>query len=298
MNPPPRPVEGVISWNINTACNYRCSYCTQRFKDDRTRWSRDTDRFLEAFSRLPGQWEVKISGGEPFVHPTLFEIVAGLSSLGFRISVVTNFSASVGRLERFIEAAAGRVGIFSASLHLEYVEDIDAFLDKAVLTRDALLSSAVASCPPPSLCVTSVATRAALPALSGLARRFTAAGIPFKLQPEKQESKVIPYTALEEDLLLSLGGHNLTGEIEHRYKGRPCWAGARYLILDDRGEAYRCYPARRQRRDYLGNFLSGEFRLLPDVSPCWYETCHCTVPISRGMMSKTSEEEPDEVQDV
>jgi hypothetical protein len=56
---PPRPHEGVVSWNINTSCNYRCTYCTQRFKDDRGRWSRDTPRFLEAFARLPdGSWLV------------------------------------------------------------------------------------------------------------------------------------------------------------------------------------------------------------------------------------------------
>jgi MoaA/NifB/PqqE/SkfB family radical SAM enzyme len=298
MNAPPRPEEGVISWNINTSCNYRCTYCTQRFKDDRTRWSRDTQRFLAAFSKLPGRWEIKISGGEPFVHPTLDEVVSGLAELGFRISVVTNFSASQSRLARFIEAARGRVGVFSASLHLEYVEDLDAFVSRAAWMQKALSEAADRDLPAPSLCVTSVATRAALPRLPELATRFANAGIPFKVQPEKQESVVISYTPAEEEALLALGGHNLTGEIEHRFKGRPCWAGARYLVLDDRGEAYRCYPARRKRRDYLGNFLSPDFALYDSATPCWYDTCHCTVPISRGMMSQTSEEELDAIQDV
>src|SRR5262249_14373266 len=127
---PPRPDEGAISWNINTACNYRCSYCTQRFKDDRGRWSRDTPRFLAAFARLPGRWEVKISGGEPFVHPSLVSIVEGLAALGHRVSVVTNFSAGRDKLEAFAGAAAGRVGVFSCSLHLEYVSDVEEFVDK------------------------------------------------------------------------------------------------------------------------------------------------------------------------
>ena len=99
MDPTPRPLEGVISWNVNTACNYRCTYCTQRFKEDRGRWARDTPRFLEAFGRhLEGRWEIKLSGGEPFVHPTLLELVRGIVSLGHRLSVVTNFSASEGKL--------------------------------------------------------------------------------------------------------------------------------------------------------------------------------------------------------
>jgi hypothetical protein len=36
---PRYPLEGVASWNMNTTCNYRCSYCTQRFVDDRGRAS-------------------------------------------------------------------------------------------------------------------------------------------------------------------------------------------------------------------------------------------------------------------
>ena len=66
---PPEPARGVISWNMNTSCNYRCGYCTQRFLDDRGRWASDLPRFLAAFARLPGAWEIKLSGGEPFVQP-------------------------------------------------------------------------------------------------------------------------------------------------------------------------------------------------------------------------------------
>src|SRR5690606_36094546 len=66
---PPAPERGAISWNMNTSCNYRCSYCTQRFLDHRGRWARDLPRFMAAFAELPGAWEIKLSGGEPFVHP-------------------------------------------------------------------------------------------------------------------------------------------------------------------------------------------------------------------------------------
>ena len=86
-----RPSSGVVTWNINTTCNYRCSYCTQRFLEDRGRWLRDVPAFLRGFARLPGQWEIKISGGEPFLHPALLDIVTGLRHLGCTISIVTNF---------------------------------------------------------------------------------------------------------------------------------------------------------------------------------------------------------------
>lgn len=284
MNATPRPEEGAISWNINTACNYRCSYCTQRFKEDRGRWSRDTPAFLAAFARLPGRFEIKLSGGEPFVHPTLLELVAGIAALGHRVSIVTNFSAPRDRLSAFVAAARGRVGVFSCSLHLEYVDDIAAFVDKARWLQGELTAHADPALPAPHVNVTTVATRAALPRLESLAAQL--GDVTFKVQPEKQDRDVVEYDADASSLLRKLGGHNLTGEIVHRFEGRPCWSGARYFILDDAGEAFRCYPARRYRVERMGSFLDPAFCLAEEPAPCRYATCNCTVPIARGMMPR------------
>jgi len=278
-----RPEEGIVSWNINTACNYRCSYCTQRFKEDRGRWSRDTPAFLEAFARLPGRWEIKLSGGEPFVHPTLLEIVAGLAAQGHRISVVTNFSATRDKLLAFVDAARGRASVFSCSLHLEYVEDLEAFRDKLEWLQNELDARHDASLPRPSVNVTTVATRDVLPRLDALASLF---GARFKVQPEKQDRDVVEYDTDARSLLLKHGGHNLTGEIVHRFAGRPCWSGARYFFLDDVGEAFRCYPARRYQIERMGSFLDPAFNLADAPLPCRYATCNCTVPIARGMMPR------------
>lgn len=289
--PTPRPDEGAVSWNINTACNYRCSYCTQRFKEDRGRWSRDTPKFIEAFSRLPGRWEIKISGGEPFVHPTLVEIVAGLAGAGHRVSIVTNFSASMPKIEQFVAAARGRVGVFSCSLHLQYVNTdraFEQFVEKARATAALLIDAHDPSLPKPSLCVTSVATRSALPRLEAIRERFVREGITHKVQPEKQDRELVHYDERDAQKLVSLGGHNLTGQLAHRYRGRPCWAGSRYFIVDDQGETYRCYPARRFKVERMGNLLSPGFTLAEGPSPCLYNLCVCTVPIARGMMPRDS----------
>jgi organic radical activating enzyme len=282
----PRPTEGVISWNVNTACNYRCSYCTQRFKEDRGRWARDLPLFLAAFARLPGQFEIKLSGGEPFVHPNLEELTAGLAALGHRVSVVTNFSASDAKLQRFVAAARGRIGVFSASLHLEYVDDVPAFVDKARALRMHMLEAADPALPAPTFVATVVATRAILPHIARLQEQF--GDVALKVQPEKQDRDVIHYSGAEQTQLLQLGGHNRTGSIVHSFEGLPCWAGTRYFILDDVGQAYRCYPARRYKREHLGNFLDPQFTLGDAASPCLYATCNCTVPIARRMMPTTN----------
>lgn len=280
----PRPAEGVVTWNINTTCNYRCSYCTQRFLDDRKRWLRDGAAFLRGFAKLEGRWEIKISGGEPFLHPNLCEIVAGLREINHTVSVVTNFSADEQRLSAFLEAAGTALRVFSASLHLEYVgapAEIEAFINKAKWMQAQLPPEA-------SLNVTCVATRANLPRLEAITALFARRGLSFKVQPEKQEREVIQYTQEERDLILRLGGHNGIGEIAPSYQGRPCWAGSLSFTLDDKGNAWRCYPARRFGAQYLGNFLDGSFRLARGPSACLYAYCNCTVPIERGMMPRNT----------
>src|SRR6185437_5346656 len=120
------------------------------------------------------------------------------------------------------------------------------------------------------LVVTSVATRAFLPRLTGLKARFDDAGISFKVQPEKQDGAVIDYDAAEVSELVQLGGHNGHGVVAHDFLGQPCWSGARALIVDDRGEAFRCYPARRKKIERLGNLLDGTLTLLDGPQPCRY----------------------------
>ena len=276
MSRPLYPLEGVVSWNMNTTCNYRCSYCTQRFVDSRKQWSRDLPGFITALTGLPGDWEVKLSGGEPFQHPDFLEAVRALADGGVRVSVVTNLASPPEKLARFAALTADRPGLLSASLHLEYAEP-DAFLEKL---------SGFAAVYAGRVCVTCVATRENLPRLPALRERFAAAGLRFKVQPEKQDRDVIDYSPAERQALLALGGHNDTGRVDPDFSGRRCWAGARYFIVDHRGEAFRCYPARRHRQEHLGNLLAPDFlaRLRREPLPCPYSYCNCTVPQERGMV--------------
>ncbi len=272
MSAPLYPIEGVVSWNMNTTCNYRCSYCTQRFVDDRKQWARDLPRFVEAFLGLPGDWEIKLSGGEPFRHPDFLKTVRDLARGGMRVSAVTNLSAPVEELLAFGEATAHRPGLLSASLHLEYAEP--------ELVRDKL--RALDAAWPGRVCVTCVATRDNLPRMVELAALFE--GLSFRVQPEKQDRDVIDYSPAERAQLLALGGHNGTGSIDPDLHGRSCWAGSRYFIVDHRGEAWRCYPARRYRQEHLGNLLDGTLRLRLGAEACRYRYCNCTVPQQRGMV--------------
>lgn len=278
-----RPARGAVSWNITLACNYQCSYCTQR-GSRRDRPPLEAACFLSAFARLGGDWEVKLSGGEPFVHPELETLVAGLSDLGHLVSIVTNASAPRDRLLAFVEAARGRIGVFSCSLHPEHQPDADAFFTRAAWLSEVLARRQDPSLPRPRVSVSVVATRTMLPRLESLADLAADHGLVLKVQPEKQGREVIAYSPEEQALILSLGGHNQTGLIAPCFQGRPCWAGARYFILDPQGQAHRCYPSRRWQRARGQDFLSDRFALASGPEPCPFPYCNCTVPMARGMM--------------
>jgi MoaA/NifB/PqqE/SkfB family radical SAM enzyme len=271
-------LEGVISWNLNTACNYRCSYCTQRHLADRKASAKDLDTFLAFFSALPGDWEVKLSGGEPFRHPNFLDIVSGLISAGRRVSVVTNLSSPVRVLERYCDLVRPLPGVLSASMHVEYTTAED-FCAKVAHVAAVHAGPVVATC---------VATRQNLPHLASWHALFRDAGLRFRVQPEKQDRDVIAYTDAEMELLSPWidGGAG----VAPNYLGRPCWAGARSAILDHRGDVWRCYPARRHKSEYLGNVLAGTARLRREAQPCLYRYCNCTVPQERGMMPRQEAE--------
>lgn len=284
---PPEPVvlgrrlHGVVSWNINDTCNYRCSYCTQRFMPDRSGHltAAEIDAHVAAFRALPGAWEIKLSGGEPFQQPGLADIVTELVRAGHVISVQTNFSAPERRVLAFLEATRGVLHVFAASLHLEYASAAE-MIARYAIVRPFVEAHGV------SFCVTSVATPSRLRMLRDeVAPAFAAAGIRFKVQPEKVHGVMRAYTDEEREILIALGGHNGLGTIAADFQGRLCWAGSRYLVVKSSGKAYRCYPAARHggRHAARGSIADG-FVLDDGPRACPYPHCHCTVPIERGMI--------------
>ncbi len=273
------PLDGVASWNMNDTCNYRCSYCTQRFMPQRSFRIEDVGPVVAGFEALAGRWEIKLSGGEPFRQPHLSDIVAGLVALGHLVSVQTNFSASDGELVAFLEAAGSSLHLFSASLHLDY-DTAEAFVARYRRVVAPRLPAGA------RFHVTSVGTPGRLAELRDVVGpTLAAAGVALKVQPEKVRGHVRAYEDDEEATLLALGGHNQTGRIAHDFQGRLCHAGARYVVIKSDGQVWRCYPGSRYGGRYarLGT-LTGGFTLVDGPRPCPYTYCNCTVPIDRGMV--------------
>lgn len=270
----------TIEWQVAGACNYDCSYCIQSRHYRRGRPQRaQLERAIDAFAALPGTWEIKCSGGEAFAHPLFLSYVvpALMTRTPHAISVLTNFSASRAELMQFAQLTRGRLAVFSASLHLEFT-DVDELAAKAEWFTLQLDST-----------VRFVVNQVVLPGREAEAARcrtaIEARGLRWFPQLFKQDGGVADYP--EPAALIPLIGRRPTpreANIAPSYRGRTCWSGVDYFIVDKDGDAWACRTAKRSGEGALGNVFAGTLARLGAPAPCGYDICPCTVPANRGMI--------------
>lgn len=270
----------TLEWQVAGACNYDCSYCIQSPRYRRGRPDIDQlQRAIDFFAALPGVWEIKMSGGEAFAHPAFLEVaVPGLvARTPHRLSVLTNFSANRAELARFRELVGQRLAVFSASLHLEHVAVAD-FLDKAAWFMADLPSGA-----------RFVINQVVLPGREAEAlacrRAAEARGLTWFPQLYKVKGGVADYpdaAALRAVIGEAPGPRE--ANLAPSYRGRRCWSGVDYAVIDKDGEVWSCRTAKRHGAGHLGNAYAGTARLRADPRACPWEICPCTVPANRGMI--------------
>jgi MoaA/NifB/PqqE/SkfB family radical SAM enzyme len=282
---PPWPHQPTVEWQICGDCNYDCSYCIQsRTNRHGQPEAAEIDRILAFLVGLPGTWEIKMTGGEPFASRLLLDrIVPGLMErTSHRIALLTNLSAGTGTLRRFALLTRGRLTIVSASLHLEFTT-AEAFLDRLTLLREA-------AGPGPRFVVNAVLAPGQLEQWPRAKAAVEAAGFRFFPQLMKVKGGVFAYSVEQRSRIEALLGGWRKAEAERSanlapaYQGRRCWAGARYLVLTQAGEAWSCRTARRHGEGRLGQVHHEGIRLRCGPSVCSYAICPCAVPANRGMI--------------
>lgn len=272
----------TIEWQVCGVCNYDCSYCIQSKKHRQGHPSdAEIGRFLSFFSQLPGRWEIKMTGGEPFAfRGFMARVVPGLvAETTHVLSVLTNLSAPLPVLERFAAETRGRLGVVSASLHLEQTTVAD-FAHKAARLRELIDRDA-------RLVVNTVLVPGRLAEVERAREALRAVGLTLFPQLMKTKSGVVDYEEAEQRRLRSLLGPSpgpRSANLAPSYRGRRCWAGAQYFVLTRTGEAWKCRTAKRFGEGRLGNVLDGSFALVDGPTPCTYDICPCTVPANRGMI--------------
>lgn len=276
------PRQPTIEWQVCGVCNYDCSYCIQS-REYRVGHPSDdqVESFLRFFEALPGRWEIKMTGGEPFAFRGFMQrIVPGLiERTSHTISVLTNLSAPLSILERFAQLTYGRLGIVSSSLHLEFT-DAETFVAKARRLRELIAPEA-------RLVVNSVLVPGRLPAVQAAEQTIRSAGLRLFPQIMKAAGGIAEYDEEDRARVRELVGESPSprrANMAPSYKGRVCWAGVEYLVLLQNGDGWSCRTARRHKQGYLGNVFAGTLQRWESASPCPYNICPCTVPANRGMI--------------
>ena len=274
------PRQPTIEWQVAGACNYDCSYCIQSRRYRRGRPAEaQLLRALSFFATLPGVWELKCSGGEAFAHPLFMNLVVPrlMQDTPHHISVLTNFSASRRALMEFARLTRGRLNVFSASLHLEY-DDAKAFAEKAAWFVGMLDPN-----------VRFVVNQVVLPGKEAAAQRSkqTIESHELRWFPQlyKTNGGVARYPNPRRLLpLIGKTPNARQANVAPSYRGRRCWAGIDYFVVDKDGDAYSCRTAKRNGEGKLGNVFEGGAKLWQQALPCPYNICPCTVPANRGMI--------------
>jgi sulfatase maturation enzyme AslB (radical SAM superfamily) len=273
--------QRTIEWQTNGICNYNCSYCIQSPKYRQGYpTSEEIDKFLRFFSHLEGEWEIKMSGGEPFAFPGFMnQVIPGLAQLNHRISVLTNLSASPHTLSKFCKLIGHKINIISASLHREFVS-LKPFLTKLKYLR-SLLPQEV------TIVVNSVLVPTTLAELLEVKNEIESAGFIYFPQWLKTKTGTFNYSESDREILPLLIGdkpNSKQANLSPSYYGYQCWAGVDYFILDQFGNAWSCRTAKRYKEGYLGNVFQESVKLWNNSQPCPYTICPCTVPANRGMI--------------
>ncbi len=263
-------------WHLNTACNFNCEYCFGHTKKERSEVGRcSVDRIAKSFDDTGFNWWIGISGGEPFLHSGLVEIVEKLTKNHF-VHIDTNLSCNI---KNFLERVnPDRIVYLHCAFHVAELEKrgkVNEFIEKVLLLKDAGFSIILSLVTYPPI----------LPHLEDYVALFKSYGL--TLQPkifrgyyDKKKFPLIKkhypesYTKKERALIVKYSVDPIAGELIFglpSYRGRLCGAGRNFMRIHPDGKVSRC-PGDSTN---LSNIFKGDLKLFDKVRICRVRFCRC-----------------------
>jgi radical SAM protein with 4Fe4S-binding SPASM domain len=245
VSPPPGLLlhaQVEVTWR----CNWRCVHC---YQDDHTVERLTAPALRRLFGELAqaGALHVVITGGEPLVHPDIFEILASAREAGMVITLYTNGH----KVDRAMARELGRlIGVAELSV----LAGDDAIHDRLSKVRgssrrmwqavDNLLEEGV------SVALKTPVLRPALGTLRSIEARALVRGVPWTADPEISmsyagQSYPLEYRMTPQETARFYAdfpqfsreaGFNL----DPGRRDGMCLAGRNYVFIDALGNAYPC----------------------------------------------------------
>ena len=267
------PHRVFFTWEITYNCNYRCTYChapkpchdnvrkTVYLKPDR--WVKIWNEVYENY----GPCYILMSGGEPFVYPSLTELIVELQR-NHILEFCTNLEWNVKPFVKKMDPKRVKVG---TSFHPEFAK-LNRFISKLRMLKDSGFQVTTNFVPWPPL----------LGKMSGYKEAIEKIGVQFILQPYigEYESRRYPqgYTESEREYFkifkdsCNINTLDFKTTEKSNKKGKLCRMGQNYAFIHPDGEVERCCKDHSLK---LGNIVDGTFRLLQEPAPCTIDECNC-----------------------
>ncbi len=267
----------MIIWQFTHKCNYNCSYC---FLDKNHIFNFDYNKTIQKLKEIKGTWTVTLTGGEPLYSKDIKKIVEKIiNETKHNLEIITNLSLPIEDLIPIINIAKKRLEKITTSLHLEYI-DPKVFLKKLLALKEYTNKYGC------SLVVNCVALKGDLKRRKSIGNIFKKNNINFILIPECNCFGHKNYYSKKEKKTIKKFGKTF-GLFSINFKGRLCSAGKNYFVIDQNGDAHRCYSEINFTPEKsIGKAEDKKFNLFPEPKKCPYPLCMCETPYYMGLIEE------------
>lgn len=253
----------VISWKVNTECNFKCKYCYG--KTDEITKRIDIDKSISVLQKTGIDWLVRFTGGEPLLHPDFLELCKKITKY-YKITIDTNLS-DIRKIKLLSDVIPpDRIEYFSISLHIEERErlkKIDDFLVALNLLKSKGHRYIVGYVLHPSL----------IRRFEEDCDKFRSLGVDILPRPFKGEYLGKSYPAAYDKNAISILKRYDKDYIERMPFDSEhvlCSAGKNFLKIWPDGSVTRCHSD----RTVLGN-IGTAIKLIKTPAPCKVKVCDC-----------------------
>ncbi len=282
-------------------CNFNCAYCNFTTSGsvadiaDLTPYRDQTyiDRIIRFFNQHSTEsekWVLHLSGGEPTIMPNFGYFCEQAFSFGHKIALNTNLSFPLHK-EAFQKICPpDKIEFIHASLHQEGLDDLDKYLNRCRILRDAGYA----------LFVRIVAHPNFIDLLPELDQKFKAIDVSLSVHPlqspnyplaytKEQIDKIIPFMKTHHDVIRLFGGLDA--------QDRKCRAGSGLLCISlglrGGGRVYPCVNTASGEHE-MGNIFSREVSLMGNETSCLRSDNKCTCAMHFVHGNIPSLDDPDE----
>jgi hypothetical protein len=127
----------IVEWMLHNVCNYKCSFCSDNFKDGSRRWLdievyKNTCKKIMTESKTP-IW-FKFTGGEPTLFSKLPELLSYVKQNGSFTYIISNGARTLRYWEEVRDS--NTLDFLALSFHPEQTDNINHIVDVINLFKD------------------------------------------------------------------------------------------------------------------------------------------------------------------